>query len=545
MYPDRAIFGKIVDEEPALSQAGRETLWALYDGPLKIRQILTLVNASGPAEPKEAPKERTITESALRKRLDVLIGRGIIARAGSERTNPYYFIRRSWLFNRYILIRCRENPSGGLLDLRILLGEISRETTGGKPDTLQPRVISAIGERTERSHEVEAAYRAFRERLGNPNAIGDYLEGIYDAIFTGTVPASDIDGSLARDFLRFVATAPPEEHEVRFFFWYAQFFQTLDLYEASSGIFDWGVRLATERGLPLHAILGDARITRGSILLHLNNLVGAKDAFLADSQKSGAGSFVQAKNLFGAGETELICGDIAPALAPSRFARALELAVKADPDHTNPDVDELRGDILRRTGTLHRINGQYDKARECYAAADAIYENDMFRGRALQLPERAELERACAVAATDSAAADRYLKEAARLYEEAKTAAQRIRIISRFAYALIGECELARVASRKFNRPLPGDLAAKYANAFEISCQIGSKWGMVQCFLSEALLYHTMAEEFPEKYADTAGKLEQAEAYARELGLKNELAIIRRIRTHTSPACEPNPLVFL
>jgi tetratricopeptide (TPR) repeat protein len=545
MYPDRAVFGKIVDEEPDLSRAGRETLRALYDGPLKIRQILTLVNASGPAETKEATKERTISESALRKRLDVLIGRGIIARAGSERTNPYYFIRRSWLFNRYILIRCRENPSGGLLDLRILLGEISRETPGRKPDTVQPRVISAIGERTERSHEVAAAYRAFRERLGNPDAIGDYLESIYDAIFTGAVPASDIDGSLARDFLRFVATAPPEEHEVRFFFWYAQFFQTLDLYEASSGIFDLGVGLATERGLPLHAILGEARITRGSILLHLNNLAGAKDAFLADSQKSGAVPFVQAKNLFGAGETELICGDIAPALAPARFARASELAAKADPDHTNPDVDELKGDILRRTGTLHRINGQYDRARECYAAADAIYQNDMFRGRALLLPERAELERACAVAAADSAAADRYLKEAASLYEEAKTAAQRIRIISRFAYALIGECELARVASRKFNRPLPGDIAAKYANAFDISCQIGSKWGMVQCFLSEALLYHTMAEEFPDKYADTAGKLEQAEAYARELGLKNELAVIRRIKTHTSPACELNPLVFL
>jgi hypothetical protein len=545
MYPDRTVFGKIVDEEPDLSQPGRETLRALYDGPLKIRQILSLVNASRPAEPKEAAKERTISESALRKRLEVLIGRGIIARAGSERTNPYYFIRRSWLFNRYILIRCRENPSGGLLDLRILLGEISRETPGGKPDTVQPRVISAIGERTERSHEVEASYRAFRERLGDPNAIGDYLEGIYDAIFTGAVPASDIDGSLARDFLRFVATAPPEEHEVRFFFWYAQFFQTLDLYEASSGIFDWGVGLATERGLSLPAILGEARITRGSILLHINNLARAKDAFLADSRESGAGPFVQAKNLFGAGEIELICGDIAPALAPARFARAGELAAKADPDHTNPDVDELKGDILRRTGTLHRINGQYDRARECYAAADAIYQNDMFRGRALLLPERAELERACAVAATDAAAADRYLREAASLYEEAKTAAQRIRIISRFAYALIGECELARVASRKFNRPLPGDLAAKYANAFDISCQIGSKWGMVQCFLSEALLYHTMAEEFPDKYADTAGKLEQAEAYARELGLKNELAVIRRIKTHSSPACELNPLVFL
>ena len=101
------------------------------------------------------------------------------------------------------------------------------------------------------------------------------------------------------------------------------------------------------------------------------------------------------------------------------------------------------------------------------------------------------------------------------------------------------------MASRKFNRPLPGDIAAKYANAFDISCQIGSKWGMVQCFLSEALLYHTMAEEFPDKYADTAGKLEQAETYARELGLKNELAVIRRIKTHTSPACELNPLVFL
>ncbi|MFA7694038.1 MAG: hypothetical protein WCX63_00750 [Methanoregula sp.] len=544
MYPDRAVFGKIIDEEPDLSLAGRETLRALYDGPLKIRQILLRVNSPREAGPGKDQGERTITESALRKRLEVLIGRGIIARAGNERTNPYYFIRRPWLFNRYIRIRCRDNPSGGLLDLKVLLGEIARQEAKGTPDTVQPRVISAIGERTERSLEVAAAYEAFRQRLGDPAAIGDYLEGIYAQIYEGNVPKSDIDGLLVRDFLRFVATAPPEEHEVRFFFWYAQFFLTLDMYEEASGIFDWGSGLARDRGLDLAAILAKARISRGSILLHTNDFAGARESFNAGSRERGNDLLAQAKNLSGMGEVDLICGAAGPSRALSGFARALDLVGKADPDCQNADVQELKGDILRWTGTVHRLTGQYDKAGECYAAAEAIYRDDMFRGRASLLPEQAELMRAYAFFATGPAA-DRYLARAADLYDEAKTAAQRIRSISRFAGALIGECELARVACRKFNRPLPRDIDAKYANAFGISCQIGSKRGIAQCFISEALLYHTMADEFPDKYADTADKLVQAEEFCRELGLATELALIKRIKGHAPPVCEPNPLTFL
>ena len=129
--------------------------------------------------------------------------------------------------------------------------------------------------------------------------------------------------------------------------------------------------------------------------------------------------------------------------------------------------------------------------------------------------------------------------------EEAKSAAQRIRSISRFAHTLIGECELARIASQKFSRPLPRDLDAKYSNAFEIYCQISSKWGMAQCFISESLLYPSVADEFPDKYADTADKLGQAEAYCRELGLATELALIRRIKAQADPATELNPLTFL
>jgi len=91
MYPDRETFGKIVAEEPGLSAAGRGTLLALYDGPQKIPRILVRVNDTGQDDGK---KEHAISESALRKRLEVLIGLGIVARAGNERTNPYYFIRR-------------------------------------------------------------------------------------------------------------------------------------------------------------------------------------------------------------------------------------------------------------------------------------------------------------------------------------------------------------------------------------------------------------------------------------------------------------------
>ncbi|WML67332.1 MAG: hypothetical protein METHP_00846 [Methanoregula sp. SKADARSKE-2] len=213
MYPDRATFQRMVANETSISGPGKETLLALYDGPLRLRHILDIINAPGRGADPGGPEEREITESALRKRLEIFIGRGIIARAGSERINPYYYIRRPWIFNQYILIKCREGPSKELQDLTILIHELSHmadETTAALP---HPKYIAAIGERTERSHQIETSYKTFRNLLGNRSAIGDYLEGIYEDIYDEKVPPGDIDALIARDFLRFVATAPDEERE--------------------------------------------------------------------------------------------------------------------------------------------------------------------------------------------------------------------------------------------------------------------------------------------------------------------------------------------
>jgi len=532
MYPDRATFERMVNEEPDLSSAAKETLLLLYDGPLKIRQILSRIHAaSGPTRETEK-KDRTLSESALRKRLDQLINRGILARAASERINPYYFIRRHWLFNRYVSIRCRDNPAGEILALKILLGEIAH----GTAEPVQPRVIATIGQRTERSYEIAAAFKSFQKSIGNQAVMDDYIEGIYADIFFGSVPTSDIDGSLARDFIRFVATASPLEQETRFFFWYAQFFLSLDLYEAASKIFNMGIGLAVARDLDPSAILAETRISRGTILMHLNDFTGAKKAFLEGTRNDTYGSFAVAKNLFGVGEIEMMSGDTGPTRAQARFSHALELIKIADPTNKNPDVEELRGDILRRTGTLHRLAGEIEKARACYTTAEAIYRNDLFRGRTALLLEQAELTRA---------SPGNPVVMSARLYEEAKSAAQRIRSLKRFAEALIGECELARTAYRHFNMALPRDIDTKYANAFDIFCQIGSTWGITQCFLSEALLYHTTADEFPDKYADTADKLVQAEKFSRNLGLVPDLALIQHIKSHAPVAFELHPLVFL
>jgi tetratricopeptide (TPR) repeat protein len=546
MYPDRAMFQRMVQDEQNLSASGKETILALYDGPLRLRQILEIVNAQGPGT-GSAAKEHNITESALRKRLDVLITRGILARAGSERTNPYYYIRRPWIFNQYILTKCRDRPEGGLLDLTVLLHELSQMAASGEAAAQpHPRFISAVGERTERSHQINSAFVAFQKLLGNKNAIGDYLEGVYEDIYDGKVPESDIDGLIARDFLRFVATAPDEEREVRFFLWYADFFHVLDRYQEAYLAFQQGVALASRDGLDLPSILEGTRISNGHLLLHLNDLAQAKEAFLETSQDRTTSPFARAKSLFGAGEAELFSGDLATPYAPARFSQALELCKKADPEGRDPDVQELLADILRRTGTVHRVLGRLDEAGACYTEAEAIYSNSngMTRGMVWLLPERAELLRARAFRAAPGDA-EKFLSEAAASYEEAKTASQRIRNINWFAHDLIGECELARIAHVKFNKPLPKNLDNKYANAFEIYCQISSKWGMVQTFISQALLYHGSPGEFPDKYAVTADKLDQAERFSKELGLKTELALIQRIKAESGAHKELNPLTFL
>lgn len=89
MYPDRATFERMVNDEPDLSFAAKETLLVLYDGPLKIRQILSRIHSLSEPRPENREKDHHLSESALRKRLDQLIDRGILARAASERTNPY------------------------------------------------------------------------------------------------------------------------------------------------------------------------------------------------------------------------------------------------------------------------------------------------------------------------------------------------------------------------------------------------------------------------------------------------------------------------
>ncbi len=308
-----------------------------------------------------------------------------------------------------------------------------------------------------------------------------------------------------------------------------------------------GVDLAEKEGIAFPAILEEARISKGDLLLRLNDPAGAKEAFLEIYRDREAGPFAKAKGLFGAGEVELAWGDIAPPQAPARFAQALEFCGKADPDTSDPDVQELRADILRRTGTVHRVSGRIDEAETCYAEAAAIYGDEMIRGLVWLLPERAELLRARAFIASGSAgsAAAEYLARASTLYEEGRLMSQRIRNINWYAHGLIGECEIARIAYQKCGRPLPPDLGTKYANAFEIYCQISSHWGIAQTFLSEALLYHAAPDLFPGRYAATADKLGQAERISKELGLKPELALIGRIKSSRESVCELHPLTFL
>ena len=538
MYPDRATFQRMAEEEPNLSAAGRETLLALYDGPLRLRQILDTVNAPG------GRGEKNITESALRKRLDALITRGILARAGSERTNPYYYIRRPWIFNQFALVRCRERPPEAILELTILLHELSQMAAGGDAASPHPRYIAAAGERTERGHQIEQAYASFENLLGNSSAIGDYLEGIYEDIYEDRVPASDIDGLIARDFLRFVTPAPDDEREVRLFLWFSDFFHTLDRYQEAYDAFRRGIALAREQGLDVGPIVAGSRVSAGHILLHLNDLAGAREVFLKEAAASGTGPFARAKYLFGAGEAGIVLGDLGPLQALGRMRQAQKLLPAADPEGSDPDVLELRADILRRTGTIRRLLEDFDEAETCYAGAERIYRNGMPRGLAMVLAEQGELLRARAFHASGGEAED-FLAGADRLFDEAKAASQRVRNINGFAGGLIGECETARTAFERCGTPLPKNLDTNFANAFEIYCQISSQWGIVQTFLSEALLYHSAPEEREEKYAVTADKLEQAEHFSRDLGLKRELALIKRLKSGNVTRQELNPLAFL
>jgi hypothetical protein len=292
------------------------------------------------------------------------------------------------------------------------------------------------------------------------------------------------------------------------------------------------------------AILSESRISEGHILLHINDIAAAKEAFLETGRITGASLFTKAKSIFGVGEAELISGNLSPPYAPARFTQALDLCGRADPAGEDPYVQELRGDCLRRIGTVHRVLGRIDQAGASYAEAEKIYRNGIPRGIVWLQNEKAELLRARAFLSPPESA-NALLTGAAGAYDKARAASQRIRNINWYAHGLIGECELARIALVKFHKPLPKNLDTKYANAFEIYCQISSRWGIVQTFISQALLFHSAPEEFPDKYAATADKLEQAERFSKELGLMTEIALIKRIRKQEKTENELNPLRFL
>jgi len=257
-----------------------------------------------------------------------------------------------------------------------------------------------------------------------------------------------------------------------------------------------------------------------------------------------SGMLLKAKGMFGAGVVEMMCGDTAPQFAPARFMKALDLCAKADPTGSDPAVRELRGDILMRSGTVNRVSGHLDEAENCYSQAQAVFGDDIVRGHVWLVPERAELERARAFS-SHSADPSKHLAKSAALFEEGKVLSRRIRNVNWFAHCLIGECELARVGYQKFKKALPPDIGTKYANAFEIYCQISSHWGIAGTFISEALLFRAAPETFPDQYAAIAEKLEQAERFGKELGLKSEITLIRRLKSSSETISELHPLIFL
>ncbi len=140
-----------------------------------------------------------------------------------------------------------------------------------------------------------------------------------------------------------------------------------------------------------------------------------------------------------------------------------------------------------------------------YNKAKYIYDAHKFRGEVWLLHGIAELYRA-----------EGNLDEAMRKYEEAKKASQEAFNINRIAHALLGVCEVKRMKEEAHLND--------HEEPLNIYKKIGSKWGIANTYISQAILYTN------EGNAEMAKELlNEAMNMCQELNLNEELKLIQRI----------------
>lgn len=279
-----------------------------------------------------------------------------------------------------------------------------------------------------------------------------------------------------------------------------------DEYKDSEKAFNAAKRTAMENDIRIEDHLVDIQISYGHILLHLNDLEGAKSIFQQSIDNRENHPILRARDLFRIGEIFVFQGEYDEAI--QRFNESIMICNEYLDTDMSQSAYHILADDYRKMGTAYRLKNEYKLAEEYYNRAKNIYNRFGFRGRVWLTHGFAELYRA-----------KNALPLAMSEYEKARIESHEVCNINRVAHAYLGICEVKR---------MQGDIdVEEYKEPLEIYKKIDSQWGIANVYISKALVYiergrRTEADEL----------LNDAERICKEPKLKfnEEAKLIQRVR---------------
>jgi hypothetical protein len=556
---------KILPCDESLDPVYHQIVLTVNNGPIKQNGIyLRLKNAS-------TDTDDTLKKYQLKYRLEKLVEMKVISANYFSKANPYYEISLPYCAKLYNLATIKKIiPHTESLDLTFSVlysdplstsntGDIKEEKNRdiSKKKTIlsnqkkesekraqkyQREVFgplnnddyNAIANRAKRARDLKTKTEELVNALKDKNLTTQFVYWRERDLYRNSIDQHDrsLEDELIGDYNNFILGQPDNEKDIRAMLWDSDLFHILDCYHEGYERFLSAEKLANDRGINFNTILSASQISKGHILLHLNDLNGAKDNFLETLRNPDIDLLFRSRTLFRLGEVEVYQWDLDDAI--KHFDEALQICKELDQTQKNMSVQHIEADSLRKKGTALRLRAEFDACYDCYNEAESIYKKWKIRGFVWLLHGWAEYNRA-------KGNADAALK----MYESGLIDSRRILNINRMAHARLGMCEIFRlekICKGGIDNNTQRKVTKYYTDAEKWYAKIHSNWGIVQIIISKSLNTRIKPQLSNSEEKKMINSLIDAKHVCMNMGLKGELALIKRIINEDVDPDELNPL---
>ena len=545
-------------------------------------------------------------ESTVVKYLKELYDQSILGRSTNEnKKNPFYYIQRSWEYREYqkylerkpiVEKNCEWDPIFNLFvyDSSTINERANRRIQDRKDTAMRDKKrnpyshwnekeqkrtpleekerqkqlesdsikigdsvsqqISNDGMRVELGKLVYANINEIVDSLKKGNPVSSVLQDFWKDVYgiSANLESKEIENDLLTDYDKIINKCPDNEREIRIYLWISDLFHIFDMYKECLESYDIALEIARRNQVDIYSILAKTQISRGHILLHLNNLPGASEDFKRTINNEFRGiqipPILQARSYFRLGEVEVYRGRIID--AKQSFENAIKICehLGNTSDSDSIFIQQIKSDAYRKIGTAYRLEGDLDNCYKYYSMAEELCK-DKFRGWIWLLHGWAEYYRARGYEAmkknelgvlinTDES--KDFFRKSREISDNAKEQSALIRNINRYAHALIIECEIDRIefGIDGLTRERVNRMKERYGQALEIYLNIHSLWGEAITFISQYLAFNKTEYEIP----DSIELLNDAESICDEMGFEREIALINEIKREDSLINVLNPL---